>query len=82
MRERNLTSKISDVEKLVLEAFKHITPEKWKACIEHVIKEENDFAESDAMLEEFENDDENDDNLEETEMEISEEVPGTLFNAT
>ena len=65
-----------------MEAFKHITPEKWKACIEHVIKEENDFAESDAMLEEFENDDENDDNLEETEMEISEEVPGTLFNAT
>ena len=58
VRERNVTSKIKDVYKLVLEAFDHVTAENWSACIEHVKKQEIEFEESDAKLEAFENDNE------------------------
>ena len=60
VRERNVTSKIKDVYKLVLEAFDHVTAENWSACIEHVKKQELAFEESDAKLEAFENDNEDD----------------------
>ena len=42
-----------------MEAFDHVTPENWQACINHVIKEENDFIENDKFLDEL---DENGDN--------------------
>ena len=58
VRERNVTSKINDVYRLVLEAFDHVTAENWSACIEHVKKQEIEFEESDAKLEAFENDNE------------------------
>ena len=60
VRERNVTSKINDVYRLVLEAFDHVTAENWSACIEHVKKQEIAFEESDAKLEAFENDNEDD----------------------
>lgn len=36
----NTTFKMVDVKKLLQEALKNITPEKWKNCISHVKKEE------------------------------------------
>ena len=58
-----MTSKINDVYKLVLEAFDSVTAENWESCIEHVKKQEKLFEESDASLEAFEN--ENDENNDE-----------------
>ena len=43
-----------------MKAFEKVTPEDWQACINHVIKEENDFVENDKFLDELEeNDDDN-----------------------
>ena len=44
-----------------MEAFDSITPEKWQACINHVIKEEKDYIENDAFLDELEENDDDDD---------------------
>ena len=56
VRKRNTTSKIKDVERLVLEAIDSITPEAWAKCVEHVKKQEIYFWEKDLEMQKFEND--------------------------
>ena len=56
VRRRNTTSKIKDVEKLVLEGIDSITPQDWQNCIRHVIEQENYFWEKDAEMEAYQND--------------------------
>ena len=51
VRQRNTTSKISHVEKLVLEGIESITPEAWANCVRHVKDQEQYFWERDAEFE-------------------------------
>ncbi|XP_052127818.1 uncharacterized protein LOC127750355 [Frankliniella occidentalis] len=41
------------VAKLIDEAFDTITPEKWNACVEHVMKREQEMMEIDHIADEF-----------------------------
>ena len=51
-RKRNKTFRLADVEKLVPAAFEEVTPEHWKRCCEHAIKEEERFWRTDGLQEE------------------------------
>lgn len=46
----NTSYKFQDVQKLLQNGIKNITPEKWKNCVEHVIKEENKFYQLDYII--------------------------------
>lgn len=35
---KNVTFKFEDLQKLLAEAFSQITPDKWKACVRHVVE--------------------------------------------
>ena len=65
-----------------MEAFDSITPEKWQSCINHVIKEENDFIENDAFLDELDesNDDDDDDAWEDVATEAQESKNSDHFS--
>lgn len=51
---RNTTYKMKDVELLFHNAIDTVTPEKWRRCVEHVIKEEKKMWQLDNMLDDIE----------------------------
>jgi len=53
VKTNNTTFKLPDVQKLLHEGVELVTPEMWKNCINHVIKEEDKFFEIDFITEEF-----------------------------
>ena len=69
VRKRNTTSKIKDVERLVLEGIESITPEAWANCVRHVREQEEYFWECDSQFEAYQNEE-----LEEIEFGSLEEI--------
>ena len=69
VRKRNTTSKIKDVERLVLEGIDSITPEAWANCVRHVKAQEDYFWECDSKFEALQNE-----SLEEIEFGSLEEI--------
>ena len=61
-----------------MKAFEKVTPEDWQACINHVIKEENDFVENDKFLDELE---ENDDDWEDLDENVDEDGTSTFIHS-
>ena len=49
---KNATWKMTDVEKLCVEAVHKVTPENWRDVVQKVIKIENDYWRRDGILEE------------------------------
>lgn len=47
---KNKTFRIADIERLVYEAFAHVTPETWAHCVRHVIDEEAVMRELDHVI--------------------------------
>lgn len=47
---KNKTFKLNEVKELLPQAMATITPERWKACVEHVIKEEENFFQLDGII--------------------------------
>ena len=52
MARKNTTWKMTDVEKLCVEAVNKVTPGNWKDVVQKVIKIENDYWWRDGILEE------------------------------
>jgi len=53
VKTNNTTFKLTDVQKLLHEGVKRVTPQMWKNYVNHVIKEENKFFELDFIIDEL-----------------------------
>ena len=49
--QQNTSFKLRDVEKLLISALNNVTAEKWKKCVEHVLKVETNMWQLDDIVE-------------------------------
>lgn len=48
--QNNITFILKDIEVLLTNSLKRVTVDKWKSCIDHVIKEETEMWELDNLI--------------------------------